>query len=419
MTVGTTGATPPPDWLAVPGIGYRFTIPAYGIRFDLTRVRRDHQETVGLLTVRVSFRGARTVADNILSSADFNCSGQRSRSERAKFLLERSRSQDTIDWIGLLEELCLRVLDAEELGEPEQVLQQVPLSDDSDAELDAGGLPVLRRHPTIWFGDGGCGKSYLALYAAVDLAQRGEQVLYCDWEFAGEDHRRRLHRLAGPVPAVPSLLYRRCDRPLVRDIARLKEIVHARRITFLVCDSLGFAADGAPEAAEAATGYFRALRELGPLGSLHLAHISKAEQGDQKPFGSVFWANGARATWYLKRTDAEPTGDGLTVGLFHRKSNVGRLRAPFGMEIRFAGTETQIRPGDVTVHDELAVKLPMWQRMQEELRRGAQTPAELADALDASSETVTRTARRYDRLFTRVVGLDGIAKVGLLQGGRT
>lgn len=398
------------DWEAVPGVGYRLSLPALGIRFDVTRIRRDHQETVALLTVRVTFRGARTVADNILSSADFNCSGQRSRSERAKFLRERSRAED-LDWIGFLEELCLRVLNAEDTGDPERPLEQVPMETDLESEMEAGGLPVLRRHPTIWFGDGGCGKSYLALYAAVDLAQRGEHVLYCDWEFAGEDHRRRLHRICGPIPNLGNLFYRRCDRPLVRDIGRLKEICATRKITYLVCDSLGFAAEGAPEAAEAATGYFRALRELGQMGSLHLAHISKAEQGDQKPFGSVFWANGARGTWYLKRTDADDSGDGLTVGLWHRKSNVGRLRTPFGMEIRFVGNETQIRPGDIGAHEELAEKLPVWQRMHSLLKHGAMPEAELAEVLKRPASTIRSTISRNKDTFLKMA--DG--RIGLLE----
>jgi len=373
-----------------------------GTRFDLTRVRREHQETIGLLTVRATFRGAQTIGDAIVSSADFNCSGLRARQDRAKFLRERTRADD-IDWIGLLEEFCLRVLDAEDAGVPEIPLEFIPITDTAGAELDAGGMPLLRRHPTIWFGDGGCGKSYLALYAAVDLVQRGERVLYCDWEFAGEDHRERLHRFVGPCPDLQTLLYRRCDRAFIRDVNKLREIVATRSISYVICDSIGFAAEGAPEAAEAATGYFRALRELGTLGSLHLAHISKAEQGDQKPFGSVFWSNGARAMWYLKRTEADPDSDGFTVGFYHRKSNVGRLRPPFGMRIAFVGTETRIVPTpDLAAHDELAAKLPIWQRMAAVLQRGAMTIPALADELGAKEATIRAEVSRRDKLFLRL-----------------
>jgi hypothetical protein len=286
MAGATPGGTMPPgpyDWLAVPGIGYRLAIPTPGIRFDVTRIRREHQETVGLLTVRVTFRGARTVADNILSSADFNCSGQRSRSERAKFLLERSRTDD-IDWLGLLEDLCLRVLNAEDTGDPERPLQQVPMDDDGEAELQAAGLPVLRRHPTIWFGDGGCGKSYLALSAAVDLAQRGQSSTAIGG--LPTNHRHR-HRLVGPVQ-LDQLFYRQCDRPLIRDIGRIKEIVAARKspTSSRLPRVRGRRRPGSRQRPPVISG-LTGTRPDG--GTLH----QQAEQGDQKPFGSVL-SSGAR-----------------------------------------------------------------------------------------------------------------------------
>lgn len=386
------------EWAAT-AEGYTLMVPELGVYLDLSRVRRDRHETIGLLRVKVTYRGARTVLQGLLSSADFNCSSLRARSERAKHLSERGKAEE-IDWFGLLEELCVRVLEAEEQGEEERPLEQIAMGAEDEAEMRPAGLPLLRRHPTIWFGDGGAAKSYLALYAAVDLAQRGEQVLYCDWEFSGEDHRRRLHRLVGPSPGLKNLLYRRCDRPLARDIGRLKSIVIRQHVTFLVCDSIGFAADGTPESAEAATNYYKALRELPAIGSLHLAHISKAEQGDQKPFGSVFWANGARNTWYLKRTDAEAQGDGMTVGFYHRKSNVGRLHTDFGMRLEFHGTETRIRPTEITDHSELSEKLPMWQRMKGVLARGPLSISELANELEAKPDSVRRTANRM-HMFQR------------------
>jgi hypothetical protein len=390
------------NWLVSPD-GYSLIIPDFGIYLDLTRIRRDKQETIALLRVRVKFRGARTIlSDGLLSSADFNCSSLRARKERAKHLEERARTTEDIDWFGILEELCVRVLEAEEVGEEERPLENVPMNAEHDSELDAGGLPLLRKHPTIWFGDGGSAKSYLALWAAVTLAQAGERVLYCDWEFSGEDHRRRLHRLVGPIPNMPQLLYRRCDRPLNRDIGRIKSILLRNNTTFLICDSLGFAADGTPESAEAATNYYKALRELPPIGSLHLAHISKAEEGDKKPFGSVFWANGARATWFMKRTDADLYSDGMTVGFYHRKSNVGRLRADFGMKLDFVGTETRVFPAEIAQHPELAAKMPLKQRMAGLLKiEGPMSLEALAEAIpDSKSDSIRRIADR-EEIFRR------------------
>jgi AAA domain-containing protein len=355
------------DWIAKPGIGYDMLIPDIGVYFSLSRIRRDKSETIGLLTVRVTFRGARNVFNGLLSSADFNCSSLRARNERAKHLRERGRADD-IDWSGLLEEFCIRVLESEEEGEPEMALEKVPYNEANNVELVAGGMPLLRRLPSIWFGDGGAAKSYLALYAAIDLAQHGENVLYCDWEFSGEEHRHRLHRLVGSYPGLENLLYRRCDRPLSRDVVRLRDIVIKRKISFLICDSIGFAADSTPEGAEAATNYFRALRELGPIGSLHLAHISKAEQGDQKPFGSVFWSNGARNIWYLKRDDKTRDKEIVPIGFFHRKSNIGPLRPDFAMVAKFQGKQTAIFPDEITNYPTLCEKMGVADRLIAEIK---------------------------------------------------
>ena len=89
---------------------------------------------------------------------------------------------------------------------------------------------------------------------------------------------------------MPSIRYVRCERPLVHEVDRLRRIILDEEITFGVFDSVGFACDGPPEAAESALKYFQAVRQL-RIGGLHLAHVSKADTGDQRPFGSAFWHN--------------------------------------------------------------------------------------------------------------------------------
>lgn len=401
-------------WNIVPGVGYQLDIEDLGITFDLTRVRNRYEETYGLLSVRVNFRGARTVGDNILSSADFNLSGLRARQERAKHLHERAAA-DSIDWLGLLDDLCMRVLDHEERGHPEVPLEDIPSDVDSSPEIEAGTLPLLRSHPTIWFGDGAAGKSLLALFAAADLAQQGYRVLYCDWELDGESHSQRLRRFFGPVPGLrDNLFYRRCDRSFQREGMQIREVIAKRKINFLMCDSIGFAAEGAPESAEAATGYFKALRECGPIGSLHLAHMNRSDQGDQKPFGSIFWHAGARATWYLKRTSADDTED-MMVAFLNRKSNLGKLRPAFGRRISFRHHETVIGLCDIADSDEMARSLPLWQRIASALKDGPMTTGALASDLEAKEDTVRRTIARYDKTFKRVLTDDGIHRFGLVR----
>lgn len=404
------------EWISSPGVGYQLRIQSFGVQCDLLRIRRDHHETIGLLTVRAKFAGARRIQDDIISSADFNCSSVRARSERAKLLADKCRT-DEIDWLTVLEDLCFRVLAAEDEGEPYCALQDVPLTGESDISFDAAGLPLVKRHPTIWFGDGGCGKSYLALYAAVAVVQDGGRALYLDWEFSGEDHRHRLHRLVGPIPSMPGLIYRRCQMPLVYDIDRVREIVTKERITFLICDSLGYAAPEV-EKSESATSYRRALNLLPPITSLHLAHVTKSNddqknRNDQKPFGSQFWHNTARSTWYLKRTDAEDSDD-MGIGMWHRKTNTGRLMKPRGFLLNFIGTQTIIRASQTPLETpELSRKLSVPDRMKLELKTGSMTTKELAESLGVSTNEVRSIVSRY-KAFTRIGGKDG--PIGLLDG---
>jgi len=403
------------EWRVVSGVGYELKIPDISVELTVTRVRARFEEVTGLLTVRARFAGAKSINDGIISSADFNLSSLRARTERAKHLHERARA-DEIDWLGLLEEICLRVLEHEERGQPEVPLETIQSDQENSDEITAFGLPLLRKHPTIWFGDGAAGKSLLALCAAIDLAQSGFRVLYCDWEFDGESHANRLRRIVGPVPSLKdALFYRRCDKPFARDAIQIRDIIAKRRINFLVCDSLGFAAEGAPEAAEAATGYFRALRECGSVGSLHLAHMNRSEQGDQKPFGSIFWHAGARATWFIKRTSADISNE-MTVGFFNRKSNMGQLRPAFGVKVEF-DREIRVAPCEIAHSDEMAERLPLWQRIKAclEDRDRPMSPALIANELEAKENTVRRVIDRYQKVFRKLPSPNGDIHIELIK----
>jgi hypothetical protein len=187
---------------------------------------------------------------------------------------------------GFFEELRQRVSAAERAGSPAVDLRQLERPGATDA-IYVSGLVLTRRHPTIIFGDGGSAKSYTALYLGGRLAEQGAAVALFDWELAGEDHRDRLERIFGP--AMPRILYARCERALVHEVDRLYRIAREENIEFAIFDSIVLACAGPPESAEVAAEYFRAVRQIG-VGSLHIAHISKQDGSDQKPFGSVFLA---------------------------------------------------------------------------------------------------------------------------------
>ena len=393
---------------------YVLTIGDSGVTLDVDRLRRRFDELVGELVVSCRLPGARTVGEtDVISAGDFNLSSIRARKERADLLRARSQADD-VDWFGLLEELAGRVLAAERTGQPAQHLRDLdPPGADQIVELD--GLPILRHHPMILFGDGGSAKSILALYYAGRLTQKGIRTLYADWEFSGADHRERLARLFG-ADMMPDVLYARCDKSFPDEVDRLTRIIRDEHVEYLVCDSIGFACGGAPESAEIAGAYFRALRRL-KIGSLHIAHVNRSEHADQKPFGSTFWHNGARATWNVQRGDEAPDGSRFTVGLFNRKTNVKALRPAFGFDLTFeADGMILLRKAALAARGDFAGKLPVWQRMMHLLKSGPLPIPAIAAALDAKPETVERAVRRgKDSTFLRLVGADGVSKIALVE----
>jgi hypothetical protein len=392
---------------------YRLTIADIGVTLEIDRLRRDHHELIGELSASCDLPGAKTV-NGTLSIADFNLSSARARQDRAKLLTLRSDTREHLDWTAVIEEFCQLVLQADRIGQPGVDLRSLERPDPNDDMLEVEGFSLPRRHPAILFGDGGALKSYLALYVAGRIAEKGVSVAFFDWELAGDDHRDRLERLF--PDGMPRILYARCERPLVYEVDRLRRIVRDAGIEFAVFDSVAFACDGPPEAAEVAGRYFRAVRQIGG-GSLHAAHISKAENGDQKPFGSAFWHNGGRATWFVKQAEASAGTDVLQIGLFNRKSNLGRLRPPLGFSVSFTEETTIFRRTDVADSPDLAGKLTMHQRMTHLLKHGALTVTQIAEELEVDVNTVTQTVNRYTKKGRTFIVLDGQntnRKIGLL-----
>lgn len=386
------------EFRAVGDDRYHLTIPDLGITIEVDRLRRERGELLGELSVRCELPGARTVNGDSISIADLNFSSARARTERARLLAARANIRD-LDWTGILEEFCQRILEADRIGQPAVDLRALPRPSGEDEAYNVLGLFLPKQHPTILFGDGGSGKSYIALYAAGRIAEAGVSVALFDWELSGEDHRDRLERLF--PDGMPRILYCRCDRPLVYEVDRLRRIVRDNQVQYAVYDSVAFAADGPPEAAEVAGRYFRAVRQIG-CGSLHIAHVNKGDNADRKPFGSTFWHNGARSTWFCKLAEETADSDVLSVGLFNKKANLGRLRPAVGLRIAFEDERTTIQRTDVADSPDLAGLLSVRQRMVYLLRRGAMTPEAIAGELEADVETVKRTARRYRNLFVLV-----------------
>jgi hypothetical protein len=400
---------------------YQLTCEALGVAFTVDRIRRERHELIGELAVTCGLPGSRTV-DGFLSVADFNLSSATSRATRAKLLAVRSDAPD-LDWHGLVEELCIRTIAAERQGTPARLLHTFPRSSDPDQQsFDIQGWPWLRHHPMMTFADGGGLKSLLVLYGAGLLARQGVRVGYLDWELIGEDHSERLARMF-PAP-LPAVHYLRCDRPLVDEADRIAREVRRLGLDYLIYDSAGFATAGPPENAEHALAYFRVVRQIG-LGSHHLAHINKGDHADKKPFGSSFWHNSARSTWYVKQADPGLDDRKRVVGLYNRKSNLTRLYPAIGFEFDFSDPGvTTVRKVDLADVQELAAVLPVWRRVMLLLKEGSGRPRsveEIAEELGEKPATIqravspSRATKDGQSIFTTVPSTDGKPRIALVD----
>ena len=393
---------------------YRLTWPAPDhvmLDYDLLRQERSGDVT-GEVTVRLEAPGLR----DHLHQARVTLTGTRSRAELANQLAKRLAGPD---WPGIVEASSILVLRAYRAGAPAILLR------DAVEPIGARELVpplVLADLPVVINGDGGTGKSMLALALGV-MVQTGQPIItgletrarrnvaLLDWEMSPWEHRERLRAITGEP--MPDLVYVPCLRPLREEVDRLRRIARDRGIGYWIVDSAAPACGGEPESAEVALAFFGALRALGG-GSLIVAHVTK-NGDDGKPFGSAFWSNLARSTWYVRKQQ-EAESDVLNVGLFNRKANTSRLHAPLGLELRFRAERIEIHTTDVADTPELANALPVRARMLALLRTGARTQVDIAEALDVDLEAVRKaTARGEGRSFVRVPGPDGIYRWGLIH----
>lgn len=376
-----------------------------------------HSERGGEVKGEVSVYSTSRGSQQLLHRSNLTLSGIRSRQELGNYLTKRTPGEH-LDWTTFIETASVETIAAFRAGEPAVLLRDLQPPTEAGYALHP---IVLDDEPTIWFGDGGDGKSLLALAAAAVIGSgrddilpgfspgRKRRVLYIDFEFTGREHRDRLERVCGP--SMPDVLYLRCDGALTYEVDRIQRVVRDWGAEFLVIDSVAFACHDAPETSIAAQEFFRALRRVG-LGALCIAHVTKSEAGDQKPFGSAFWHNGARATWYVKR---DGDGERISLGLFNRKANTGPKFPAQGFSIAFTPDRGPITfsRNDVADVPALAERLPLTARIIAAVRRGPLTYVELAEETGASAEVVRKTMKRRDGTFIEVILQDGITRWGL------
>lgn len=367
------------------GMGYAGLWDRGACEITIDHLRRRSGELHGELQVAsaVVSRGR-----GHIHRASFNLSSTTARDRLARMLIDRSKPQD-LPWGDMLEEFCTAVLNAERAGTPVVKVGQLPPRPD-DAYLVAPILPANK--PTIIYGSGGTGKSYVADlltvatatgHSVLDWGVRRAPVLYLDWETDAYEHDERIKRISAGlgIPA-PEIHYRACAAPL-EDMA---EEIAKRTGDFglVVIDSIGMASGTSREggdANESAIRLFAAIRYLRTT-VLALDHVTgedvRTEKAVAKPYGSIYKVNLARSVWELRRSaEQDPNGD-WHLGLYHRKVNRGSLHQAVGIRVRHLEHSVEFSREEIT--DEMSVALTNGVRIERLLRTGAMTAPAISES---------------------------------------
>ncbi len=381
------------------------------IEFDLTRTD-SRGETSSEITI---YNGS----PDPLHKSRLNLLSTRSKSELANALGRRVAPAD-IPWDEMIEWSSLQALSAHRRGS-----QPIALADAPDAPEGGEllGNLVSPTGVTIFFGDGGSGKSQLlqaiaaSLHEGINLlgfepAQK-MNVLYLDWEDEDWVHRHRIKRLIGRES---SMLYLRMAHSLSHSIDQLRPIVRDYDIGLIAVDSVAPASGGDVNEQMIADEFFSAPRRL-QVPMICAAHNTKA-QDDQKPFGSAFFHNLSRRTWYVKNTQ-EPGSAEMMLGVFSRKNNLGPRFHDIGYKVVFEPDRTNLTSTNVRDVPQLNERASIRERIIGLLAEsGAMKVIDIASELGYEGPSGIQTIRNAlnagkDRVFVNIYGVDRVWRWGV------
>jgi len=279
---------------------------------------------------------------------------------------------------------------------------------------------ILEDEINILFGDGGNGKSLIAMAAAVSLQTQNSllsgmmpngnvKTMYLDWEASPNAHASRLKKLMHPEPIL-DMAYLRCSAPLHEITRQVKRHLTESGCSMVIIDSIAAACGGEPERADVALRLCNAVRSLDTTALL-IGHQTKGNDDSGKPFGSVFWTNEARSTMEIKRQQ-DAGQDTMNLGLYHRKINDGRLEKPMGISVSFSEDAIRFNTQSIVDVPELASQLPAWQVIQQYLREsGPSSVEDIASATDRKANTIHKVFSDRKELFVEIQNLDGTQKL--------
>ena len=389
--------------------GYEVSVPDTGgvVKFRFLDLENKPREINADIVVWREMTGAQRVT----YSARQNLQSASSRSGFVRQLAQHfgpDTKDSTKTWSRIVDTAYGKVQETQRTKSPDEPVMK-PLPEGANTLYLVDPL-VADDGMTVPFGMGGAGKSYLALLTAVLVAlpegdvtddvlgldvKRHGPVLYLDYEASRARAQRRVRGILRGLDLdpddyedLPIHYWPGQGMPLAANVHPIRKRYNELGAVLLIVDSLSKACGEDLSAQPTVSTYSNAISRIGATASISIAHVTK-EEGTKYPFGSVFWHNDPRLTWYMHNLEQE-TGMGVMVA--NRKSNDAALvRGELGYKFEFAGTDKD-EEFSVVITREDDMEPPVkgdtiGERMLKLLKLNDQgmTSAEIMDELDVSS----------------------------------
>jgi len=375
-------------------------------------VSRVYEHSDGRITAEVSLKTDKPdSAKTHIIHTQLNLLSGRSKRELIRDAHNRYPLSEQ-QWTEIVEQLCEISLQNYRRGKPVKEIwpyeAEVP-----EAEMLIKPL-IYQNKPTLIYGEGSTGKSYLALCFSIMtqlpyrdnslwLTPKQANTLYLDYEADEEEFKRRLTYLCrgfdvGPVP----ILYRQCELPFVDDIDHLEELILEYSIHFLVIDSLGVALGNVSlNEAQAATSFFSALRRL-RVTSLIISHTPKEDIRKLLPYGSIYFYNLARCAYLIQRQQEQESNE-IAIDLIQTKNNQGPLLGHQGFRIQFIGDKTLVKRIEPETVPEFLERMTLKVKITRLLKEHGKLPIkEIAALLDKAENQVRAELSKHKDIFIKI-----------------
>lgn len=377
---------------------YRVKSDQHDVLFEFSRVAISRGNPTAELTVAQGRKELCSSLDILLKSED----------KQTKIAKTLQGLSNIIPWKILIPKACALVLKATR----DDGMPMVTLSKDSQVEpISYAVYPlVYKNKTTVLYGDGGLGKSTLALfigmavsigYPVLGMRCPRQRVLYLDYEDDENTHGSRLKAIQEGHPELitAQVDYMTLIEPLHLHVHDILKKIAVTQCRFIVLDSL-LCATGGDSSAEGATKLNLAFRKLN-CSVLAVGHVAKgstdAAPAAKTVYGSVFFQNLARSTFEVETH--QEIGEGQAeIALTHRKHNLSRAHPSIGIRVVQDEHTTYIHYDLCNLEEipELSRALPLWQRIKQLMESSPPLFEEdIVKALGAPRSAVSGSLCRY------------------------